>query len=149
MVAVVGLVLESRGGVRRWERLFRLPAVEVAVAAAGSAFEGGGVSGSGSRGRHELAATVDGVASQAGGVVLEAFLVSNQKGSMWVVVVVVAVVVEAGVVVVEVVVDSRVALEDAVRERRGLRWLDPRWGFGFSFGGFDRCSGGDCGISDS
>lgn len=127
--------------------------MEVAVAAAGSAFEGGGVSGSGSRGRHELAATVDGVASQAGGVVLEAFLVSNQKGSMWVVVVVVGgggvVVVEAGVVVVEVVVDSRVALEDAVRERRGLRCLDPRWGFGFSFGGFDRCSGGDGGISGS
>lgn len=120
MVAVVGLVLESCGGVRRWERLLGLPAVEVAVAAAGSAFERGGVSGSGSRGRHELAATVDGVASQAGGVVLEAFLVSNQEGSMWVVVVVRGVV-EAAMAVVEVVVDSRVALEDAVRERRGLR----------------------------
>lgn len=39
----------------------RVAAVEIAVAAAGGALEGGGVGRSGSRRRHELPATVQGV----------------------------------------------------------------------------------------
>lgn len=55
----------------------RLATVEVAVAAASGASEGGGVGGGGGGGGHELAAAVKGVAAEAGGVVLEAFLVGE------------------------------------------------------------------------
>jgi len=57
VVAMVRLVLDHmRGGCDG--RLIRLAAVEVAVAAAGCAFNGAGVGSSGCGGRHELAAAV-------------------------------------------------------------------------------------------
>ena len=63
VVAVVGLVLQHMMRGRRNWRLFRLAAVEVAVAAAGGAFDGAGVVGGCGRRRHELAAAVEGVAA--------------------------------------------------------------------------------------
>lgn len=115
----MGPVLKSRGGVGRRgeERFIGLTSVEVAVASAGGAFQGGGVSGVGCRGGHEFAAAIEGVAAEGGGVVLEAFLVSDDDG------------------VVEV--ERGVALEDTVGERRSFSGLDPGGSLSFSVRGFD------------
>lgn len=60
--------------------LVGVAAVEVAVAAAGGAFKGGGVGGEGGGRGHELAAAVEGVPADGGGVVLEAFAVGDNYG---------------------------------------------------------------------
>ena len=82
VVAVVGAVLEYRrnGCGKRW--ILRLPAVEVAVAAASGALQGGRVSSDSSGRWHELAAAVERVAAHAGGVVLKTFLV-REAGRRW------------------------------------------------------------------
>lgn len=72
---VVGAVLDRRRNRCPRRRVLRLPAVEVAVAAAGGALQGGGVSRDGGGRGHELAAAVERVAAHAGGVVLKTFLV--------------------------------------------------------------------------
>lgn len=79
VVAVVGLVLDNLSGrcSSRGGEILRLPPVEVAVAAACRTLDGGRVAVVGSWGRHELPASVQGVAAQAGSVVLEALPVDE------------------------------------------------------------------------
>ena len=57
--------------------------MEVAVATTGGALEGARVGGVSGGGRHELAAPVKCMATYAGGVVLETFLVGNYHHGRW------------------------------------------------------------------
>ena len=100
-MAMVGVVLDDR---REWW-LVGVAAVEVPVAPAGGALDGGRVAGGGRGGRHELAAAVERMAAEARRMVLQAFLVCyrSRGGGR----------VDQVVVVVSVVV---VALEDSVGE---------------------------------
>lgn len=145
VVTVVGLVFDDvscggcggRVGGGGGERIVGVTAVEVAVAATGCAFEGGGVGGGGGWGGHELAAAVEGVAAEAGRMVLQTFSVRHHDGVVVVVVVIVVMVV--------------VAFQYSVAERQGLGGLDPGRSLALGFWGFcGACScdvgggGGDC-----
>lgn len=109
---MVRLILDDvcRGG----NRLVRLTTMKIAMAATGGAFDGARVCGIGVRRRHELATTVERVASQAGCMVLQAFFVGDRHG-MFVV--------------------RLMALQHAVREVQGLDRgrLDPGRNFTLTF----------------
>lgn len=63
--------------------IVRVAAVEVAVAATSGAFERGGVGLGGVGGRQELTAAIEGEATHAGSVVLEAFFVQHHHDFWW------------------------------------------------------------------
>lgn len=137
MVPVVRLVLDHmRSRSDRRDIVLRLTAVEIAVAPARSAFYRSGVRWSGGRGRHELAASIERVATQARRMVFEAIFVGDHHGSDGYAVVVV-------VVVVAEVMGRVVAFEDAVAEGEGLGGLDPGRSLAVRFRGF--CTRGGVG----
>lgn len=100
MVTVMGLVLNHMGCCGN--RLLWFTAVEIPVTTARGTFEGRWVGRGGLRGRHELAATVQSVAAQAGCMIFQAFFVNNRQRRL---------------ACCQVMVVRVVALEDAVGER--------------------------------
>lgn len=123
MMPVVGLVFYNMCGVgRRRKRLFGFAAVEIPVASASGAFKRGRVSLGGGRGRHELAAAIESMTSQARRMVFLAFFVGDDHRSV-------------GQMVV-VVVMRVMALQYSVAESQRLRGLDPGRRFTVSFWGF-------------